>query len=106
MIEEMALGFTGHCPTTGLADVYQSAWDLWHANKRTEAFDMFGRILAFDSIPGSANYALVARGVLRTRQDPPHSRHVWLQGAASLDEVGKNLVHEALNTFLKPYLRA
>ena len=87
MIEEMALGFTGHCPTTGMADVYQSAWDLWHANKRTEAFDMFGRILAFDSIPGSGNYALVARGVFKDttgyRPTPacmaPRGRLAWMK---------------------------
>jgi dihydrodipicolinate synthase/N-acetylneuraminate lyase len=107
MIEEMALGFTGHCPTTGMADLYQSVWDLWHANKRTEAFDMFGRILAFDSIPGSANYALVARGVFKeTTKHRPTPGMYGPKGPPHLDEVGKNLVREALNTFLKPYLRA
>jgi len=107
MIEEMALGFTGHCPTTGMADVYQSAWDLWHANKRTEAFDMFGRILAFDSIPGSADYSLVARGVFKdtTRYRPTPGMY-GSKGPPRLDEVGRKLVREALNTFLKPYLRA
>ncbi len=50
MINEMELGFMGHCPTTGLADLYAAAFDLWHAGQHQEAFDMFGRICAFDSL--------------------------------------------------------
>lgn len=107
MIEEMELGFAGHCPTTGMADLYQAAWDLWHENKRGEAFDMFGRVLAFGSIPGSGNYVLVARGVFKETttyrltpgMDGP-------KGPPPLDSAGKKLVHEALDTYLKPYLRA
>jgi 4-hydroxy-tetrahydrodipicolinate synthase len=107
MIEEMALGFTGHCPTTGMADLFQAAWDCWHENKRAEAFDMFGRVLAFDSIPGSENYVLVARGVFKeTTKYRPRPGIDKPEGATRPDEVGKKLVHEALDTFLKPYLRA
>jgi dihydrodipicolinate synthase/N-acetylneuraminate lyase len=106
MIEEMALGFTGHCPTTGMADLYQATWDLWHAGKRAEAFDMFGRVLAFNSIPGSEDYALVARGVFReTTRHRPRPGIDGPKGPPRLDAVGKKLVHDALNTFLKPYLR-
>ena len=46
MITEMELGFSGHCPYTNLADVYAAAYDLFHAGKKREAFDMFGRVLA------------------------------------------------------------
>jgi len=59
-----------------LADVYAAAFDLWHAGKRREAFDMFGRILAYNSL-GSAGResVLIARGVfkptVRSRNAPP-----------------------------------
>lgn len=105
MIEEMELGFSGHCPTTGLADLYQSAWDLWHQGKRAEAFDMFGRVLAFDSIPGSGSYVLVARGVFKESTKYRPTPGMGDGHAPKLDEAGKKLVHEALDSYLKPYLR-
>jgi dihydrodipicolinate synthase/N-acetylneuraminate lyase len=37
LIDEMRLGFSGHCPTTGLADIYQQAFDLWHSGNQREA---------------------------------------------------------------------
>src|ERR1019366_6069574 len=52
MIDEMRLGFSGHCPTTGLSDFYAAAFDLWHGGKHREAFDMFGRLQAFSTITG------------------------------------------------------
>jgi len=107
MLEEMRRGFSGHCPTTGLADVFQSAFDLWHAGKHREGFDMFGRIQAFETIPGAGQYILQARGILKEnatfrntpgmgdgRRNPP------------LDDAGKKVVRDALNEYLKPYLRA
>jgi 4-hydroxy-tetrahydrodipicolinate synthase len=107
MLEEMRLGFSGHCPTTGLADLFQSAFDLWHAGKHREGYDMFGRIQAFETIPGAGQYILQARGVLKEnatfrntpgmgdgRRNPP------------LDDAGKKIVRDALDEYLKPYLRA
>jgi dihydrodipicolinate synthase/N-acetylneuraminate lyase len=113
MIDEMRLGFTGHCPTTGLADLYQAAWDLWQEGKRREAFDMFGRILAFSSIPGASGYVLVARGIFKetTRSRPTPGMGADLGGGgrggrgATLDDQGKKVIREALDTYLKPYLR-
>jgi 4-hydroxy-tetrahydrodipicolinate synthase len=124
MINEMELGFSGHCPVVALADVYASAFDLWHAGKKQEAFDMFGRILAFNSM-GSAdsNALLVARGVFKPGV---HSRPTpgmgdgggagagrggagrggaggGGRGGPRLDEQG---IRHALDTYLKPYLRA
>ncbi|HVV44576.1 MAG TPA: hypothetical protein VHC72_05200, partial [Bryobacteraceae bacterium] len=114
MIDEMRLGFSGHCPTTGLADLYESAFDLWHAGKHNQAFDMFGRVLAFDSIPGASNYVLIARGVFK---ETTKTRRMSMGGGGGggrggnrreppLDEAEKKFIHEALNTFLKPYLKA
>ncbi len=110
MIEEMRLGFAGHCPTTGLADIYAQAFDLWHAGKRREAFDMFGRILAFGSIPGAQNYILTARGVFkettRARPTPGMGGGPGGQRQQPLTEERKRVIREALETYLRPYLKA
>jgi 2-keto-3-deoxy-L-arabinonate dehydratase len=109
MITEMELGFAGHCPTTGLADIYAAVYDLWHAGKRNQAFDMFGRILAFSSLGGPQNYVLVARGVFKetTRyRGAPGMGGGSRGGPLRSEEEGKKLIRDALNTYLKPYLRA
>jgi dihydrodipicolinate synthase/N-acetylneuraminate lyase len=112
MITEMERGFAGHCPTVGMADVYQQAFDLWHSGKKREAFDMFGRVLAFDSIPNAASYVLIARGIFK---EDTITRPMSLPGSAPsgggrrpappLDEASKREIREALSTYLKPYLR-
>jgi len=115
MITEMERGFMGHCPTTGLADIYAQAFDLWHAGKKREAFDMFGRVLAFESIPNSGSYELIARGVFK---ESTTTRSMSSSGGggggraggggrqvAPLDEAGKKDIRDALNTYLKPYLK-
>jgi 4-hydroxy-tetrahydrodipicolinate synthase len=75
MINEMELGFSGHCPTVSLADVYAQAFDLFHAGKKAEAFAMFGRIQAFSTMGlSTGNPMMVARGMFklttRTRNAP------------------------------------
>ncbi len=127
MINEMELGFSGHCPVVALADVYAAAFDLWHAGRRQEAFDMFGRILAFNSLGTTGrDSVLIARGVFKptvtSRNAPPamgvevagepaagggRGRRGGGGGAAPggprLDDKG---IRDALNNYLKPYLRA
>jgi dihydrodipicolinate synthase/N-acetylneuraminate lyase len=115
MIDEMRLGFLGHCPTTVLSDFFAAAFDLWHAGKHREAFDMFGRIQAFGSIVGSQNYLMVVRGVFKestkTRSmgsatPPPAGGGGGPRVAAGpLDEAGKQNVRDAWNEYMKPYLR-
>jgi dihydrodipicolinate synthase/N-acetylneuraminate lyase len=116
MITEMERGFMGHCPTTGMSDIYAQAFDLWHAGKKQQAFDMFGRVLAFDSIPNADGYALIARGVFK---ESTITRRMSSSGGggggraggggaravAPLDEAGKREIREALATYLKPYLK-
>jgi len=115
MITEMERGFMGHCPTTGLADIYAQAFDLWHSGKKREGFDMFGRVLAFESIPNAASYVLIARGVFK---ENTITRAMTASGGsggapsggntrrpAPLDEAGKKEIRDALNTYLKPFLR-
>jgi 4-hydroxy-tetrahydrodipicolinate synthase len=109
MLDEMRLGFSGHCPTTGLADLYQATFDLWHAGNHTEAFDMFGRIQAFNSIPGAGQYVLVARGVFKettTSRPTPGMGPVAGRDTAPLDDAQKQVIRGALDEYLKPYLRA
>jgi hypothetical protein len=108
MITEMELGFSGHCPYTNLADVYATAYDLFHAGKKREAYDMFGRVLAMGSImPVNTIDIMVARGVFkegtRTRTGPP------VPGAPSKPHPGPVLtgdqIREKLQTYLGPWLR-
>ena len=109
MITEMELGFSGHCPYTNLADLYAAAYDLFHAGKKREAYDMFGRVLAMGSImPVNTIDIMVARGVFkegtRTRAAPP------LPGAPSKPHPGPvltaNQIRDKLQTYLGPWLRA
>jgi 4-hydroxy-tetrahydrodipicolinate synthase len=108
MIEEMQLGFAGYCPTVGLADVFQQAYELYQAGKPREAFDMFGRILAFDSITYADRYLMVARGIFK---ENTKSRHMPGMGDPAkkpdppLTDSEKKAVLKALDTYLKPYLR-
>ena len=108
MIEEMQLGFAGYCPTVGLADVFQQSYELYQAGKSQEAFDMFGRILAFDSITHAEQYLMVARGIFK---ENTKSRHMPGMGdpankpPAPLTDSEKKDVLKAIDTYLKPYLR-
>jgi 4-hydroxy-tetrahydrodipicolinate synthase len=108
MLDEMRLGFSGHCPTTGLADLYQSTFDLWHAGEKKEAFDMFGRIQAFNSIPNSGNYVLQARGIFKENTASRRTPGMGGGGRETLplDDAQKRAIREALDEYLKPYLRA
>jgi 2-keto-3-deoxy-L-arabinonate dehydratase len=109
MIDEMRLGFSGHCPTTVLSDFYAAAFDLWHAGRRRDAFDMFGRILAFNSIAGAQSYLMVVRGVFKetTKTRGMSGGAAGAHSApAALDEAGKQVVRDAWEQFMKPHLRA
>jgi hypothetical protein len=64
-------------------------------------------VLAFDSIPSAGSYVLTARGVFK---ENTITRAMSLAGGsapgpAPLDEAGKKEIRDALDTYLKPYLR-
>ena len=116
MITEMERGFTGACPYTTLADVFSTAYDLWHSGKKRESFDMFGRIQAFASITSISSIdILVARGVFK-----PGAKIRTAQAAGGAEGRGgggggrgrgaKPLSIEEIRTeldaYLKPYLKA
>jgi hypothetical protein len=102
----MHLGFAGSCPYIGLADLYQQTVDLWQAGRRKDAFDLFGRISAFNSITGANAYTMVARGVFKEttlyRQNPSKTG-VVTSPAAPADEAQKVFIREALMEFLNPH---
>lgn len=116
LFPEMELGFLGTCPYAGLSDVLQQSFDLYQAGKKREAYDMFGRFLAFDAIPHSNEYVMKARGVfpddaiMRVNPPPggaaaaPPARNRNAGGA--ITEAQKAEIRTALNTYLKPYLIA
>ena len=111
MMDEMRLGFTGFCPTMGLADVFQQAWELYKAGKMRESYDMFGRIQAFSTIVNADVYVMVARGIFK--ETPSRGqRRAWVRRrrrrsarGTSLTDADKKNVRDALNAYLKPYLR-
>jgi len=107
MMDEMRLGFTGFCPTMGLADLFQQAWELYQEARIHESYDMFGRIQAFSTINGADRYVMVARGIFKetTRSRPTPGMGSGSGAAAPLTDADKKNVREALNLYLKPYLR-
>ncbi len=107
MMDEMRLGFTGFCPVVGMADLFQQSWELYEAGKLRESFDMFGRIQAFSTITGADRYVMVARGIFKeeTRSRPMPGMGNSAGPLTPLTEEDKKNVRDALNTYLKPYLR-
>jgi dihydrodipicolinate synthase/N-acetylneuraminate lyase len=74
LLEELPLGVVGLCPTPQYADVLQQVQELWWTGKKREAFEIFGQVQAFATIPGATEYLMVARGVFKetntSRQQP------------------------------------
>lgn len=104
MLNELALGFDGYCPAIGFADVFQEAFELWNANKRRQAMDVFGHILTIRSIPDAIPYLMVARGLFpnsMTMRAPPGKSN----GLDRLSDADKRFIKASYDEFLKPYTR-
>jgi hypothetical protein len=111
---ELELGFLGTCPYTGLADVLQASFNAYRAGRKRDAYDIFGRFLAFNSLPHANEYVMKARGVfaedaiMRANPAAPggggggaaHRRR------AGITEANKAEIRLALNSYLKPFLVA
>jgi 4-hydroxy-tetrahydrodipicolinate synthase len=120
LLEELPLGLVGLCPTPQFADMLQQVMDLYWAGKKREAFDMFGRVQGFATIPGAPEYLMVARGVFpetvkfRVQPMEPEARRSSPgapaagggRRSAPPTDKEKEFVRSALNEYLKPYLRA
>jgi 4-hydroxy-tetrahydrodipicolinate synthase len=113
LLQELRLGVEGLCPTPQYADILQQTMELYWAGKKRQAFDMYARVQAFATIPGATEYLMVARGVFResTRQrhqpmEPEASQSGDGDARAPLSESDKQFIREAMNIYLKPYMRA
>ena len=107
MLNGMTLGFEGYIPKTGLADISQAAFELWNAGHHKEAFDMFGRVQAFQTVPGVMQYALTARGVFKETTTVRDAKRIFgANGVAPKDDAQRRFIRESLKEFLGPYLRA
>jgi 2-keto-3-deoxy-L-arabinonate dehydratase len=106
MLDGMRLGFDGYIPKTGLADLSQAVFDLWYAGKHKEAFDMFGRIQAFQSITGAMQYILTARGVFKETTTIRDAHRIFGPNGVTPDEAQRKVIREELAKFLGPYLPA
>lgn len=127
LLEELPLGVVGLCPTPQLADLLQQVMILYWSDKKRQAYDMFGRVQAFATIPGAMDYLMVARGVFKedtkSRVQPmePEAKNPGPGGgaggvggggggggggrrAAALTDAQKRSIREALTDYLGPYL--
>ena len=125
MINEMELGFSGHCPTVILADIYEQAFDLFHAGKKEDAFAMFGRIQALGTMNlNMGNPAMVARGMFKLTTRSRATPGMGGGGGGGAGKGGRGgmgggggggtprsaaeevaAVRKALDTYLRPYLK-
>jgi dihydrodipicolinate synthase/N-acetylneuraminate lyase len=109
---ELEEGFLGTCPYVGLSDVLQKCFDLYQAGKKSEAYDVFGRFLAFDSIPHANEYVCVARGVfpegeiMRVNPPPANAPMGRRRRESAITDAQKAEIRLALDTYVKPYLVA
>jgi len=82
---------------------------LYAAGKIHESYDMFGRIQAFSTISGADAYVMVARGIFKettkSRPMPGVARAAAEPVAGISDGCRQEECRDALNAYLKPYLR-
>lgn len=108
---ELELGFLGTCPYTGLADVLQTCFNDYRAGRKRDAYDAFGRFLAFNSLPHANEYVMKARGVfaedaiMRTNPGAPAGGG-GRRRSGPIADAQKAEIHTALDTYLKPFLVA
>lgn len=103
LIDEMARGCAGNMPAAACVDLYVRVWELWHADRRSEAIDMFSKVLLFIAQAGALGlpalaYMLYLRGVF------PNWR-VRSPQALKLDNPAKQALERTF-AFVKPYLAA
>ncbi len=107
---ELELGFLGTMPYSGMADVLQVCFNFYRAGRKQEAFDTFGRFLAFNSLPYANEYVMKARGVFAEdavmRSNPPAPGATTRRRTGPVTAAHKAQIKAALNTYLKRYLVA
>jgi len=110
---ELELGFLGTCPYTGLADVLQACFNAYKAGRKREAYDSFGRFLAFNALPHANEYVMKARGVfaedavMRANPAAPGApAGAGRRRGGQITDAHKAEIRMALDTYLKPFLVA
>jgi len=107
---ELELGFLGTCPYTGLSDVLQACFNSYRAGQKKDAYDIFGRFLAFNSLPHANEYVMKARGVFAEdaimRSNPGAPGGGGRRRSGPITEAQKAEIKMALATYLKPFLVA
>jgi dihydrodipicolinate synthase/N-acetylneuraminate lyase len=106
MLDELRAGFDGYVPIITYADLLQSVFELWNAGKQQEAFAMFGKVQAFQTIRGATQYLLTARGVFKETTVVRDASRVFGPDGVTPDEAQRRVVREAMKEFLGPYPRA
>jgi 4-hydroxy-tetrahydrodipicolinate synthase len=105
LLSEMEEGFDGNCPAFTLYDFLQRTFELWHAGRQQEAFEMYGRYAAFMTIPNVDPYGMIARGFFpdgtRIRVMPDGK-----DAMAALSEADKRFIKRVYAEFLKRYASA
>jgi len=109
---ELELGFLGTCPYTGLADVLQECFNAYQAGRKRDAYDIFGRFLAFNTLPHANEYVMKARGVfaedavMRANPATVQAGAGNRQRGGLITDAQKTEIRAALDTYLKPFLVA
>lgn len=109
---ELELGFLGTCPYTGLADVLQKCFNAYRAGRKRDAYDLFGRFLAFNTLPHANEYVMKARGVfaedavMRANPATLPAGGGNRQRGSPITDAQKAGIRAALGTYLKPFLVA
>ncbi len=120
LIDEMFRGTAGTMPACSFADIYAIAWDQWHAGKRSDAMNTFGKALLLITevqVYGIASlkYILELRGVFKNHnvRAPMAAGNAssamlaagGLQERAQLDSKGREVLAELVE-HVRPYFRA
>ncbi len=106
MLDELRAGFDGYVPIITYADLLQTVFELWNAGKQNEAFEMFGRVQAFQTITGATQYLLTARGVFKETTIVRDASRVFGPDGVTPDKAQQRVIREAMKQFLEPYSRA
>jgi 4-hydroxy-tetrahydrodipicolinate synthase len=116
LLQELSAGVVGLCPTPQFADLLQQVMNFYWQGRKRQAFDLFGRVQAFATIPGATEYLMVARRVFKedtkTRVQPMEAEAPKPAGggggrkSAPLTDEQKHIIRDDLAKYLGSYLIA
>ncbi len=84
----------------------------YQAGRKRDAYDIFGRFLAFNSLPHANEYVMKARGVfaedaiMRANSATPPGGGANRRRGGAITDADKAEIRTALQTYLKPFLVA